>query len=66
MRELKMRPDGWPCLIEECPPGFFVYEDQLCFKNEYMDQPFNSAGEYFQPKKVEVQPVSAWWENIEL
>jgi len=62
MSELKMLPDGWPVDIEDCPAGFFVYEKQLCFKNEYgNDGIFNSAGEYFCPRGIKVQPVIYQW-----
>jgi len=62
MKIVKIIPDGWECMIEECPPGFFYYEGQLCFKSEYMTdnegiEVFNSSGEYFMPRKVKVQPV---------
>jgi len=35
MRRLILEPDGWPCSIRECPPGFFLHGDSLCFKTEY-------------------------------
>lgn len=62
MSELRITPDGWPVDIEECQPGFFVYEGQLCFKSEYNEcEVFNSAGEYFQPRGIKVQPVTYEW-----
>ena len=62
MKTVKIVPDGWECLIEECPPGFFYYEGQLCFKTEYHEedgglQVYCSSGETFMPRKVMVQPV---------
>lgn len=65
MKRIEIKPDGWPIQIEECPPGFFMYEGQLCFKSEYKTEAsnyqdmevFNSAGEYFMPRNVLVQPV---------
>lgn len=35
MKELKIWPKGWPCTLEECPPGFFLFRDSLCLKSEY-------------------------------
>jgi len=62
MMELIITPDGWPCFLEECQPGFFIYEGQLCFKSEYgMDGIYNSAGEYFCPREIKVQPVCYEW-----
>lgn len=66
MKRVTIQPDGWPVKIEECPPGHFMYEDQLCFKSEYMTsesdykdiEVFNSGGEYFMPREVLVQPVT--------
>ena len=63
MKEIKIIPDGWECLIEECPPGHFMYEDQLCFKTEYGKEDgdievYCSSGETFMPRKIKVQPVS--------
>ncbi len=74
-KKLIIEPNGWPCLIEDCPPGFFVCdEEQLCFKSEYAKidatngnvinsiEAFNSAGEYFCPRNIFVQPVFYKWE----
>lgn len=62
MSELKIVPDGWPVDIEECHPGFFVYEGQLCFKSEYGEcEVFNSSGEYFCRRGIKVQPVTYEW-----
>lgn len=35
MKRMIVEPDGWPCTLEECPPGHFVIDGQLCFKTEY-------------------------------
>jgi len=66
VKQLILNPDGWPIPLGECPPGFFVYEGQLCFKSEYAAemQIYNSAGENFCVKdrdKLIVQPVFAEW-----
>lgn len=64
MNELHLIPVGWPVSIEDCPPGFFVYEGQVCFKSEYgMDGIYNSAGEYFCPRDIQVQPVKYEWKT---
>jgi len=57
MKILILEPNGWPCTLEECPPGFFVTCEEygsLCFKSEYTMgindhriQAFNCAGEFF-------------------
>lgn len=65
MRRLIITPKSWACALAECEPGFFVYEDQLCFKSEYgPDDVYNSAGERFSDKTVIVQPVEAEWEDV--
>ena len=66
MTKLLIVPDGWPCTLEECPPGPFVTLDNpnlLCFKSEYSQPPahkypmaLNSAGEFFSGEG-RVQPV---------
>jgi len=65
MKKLEVIPEGWPCTIEECRPGHFVYKDQLCFKTEYKSENdievFCESGESFCPRKVDVQPVSYHW-----
>jgi len=35
MKRMIIQPRGWPCAIRDCPPGFFVSGDALCFKTEY-------------------------------
>ncbi len=62
MNTYKIEPDGWKCLIEECQPGHFVYEGELCFKTEYGKdsgdiEVYCSSGEFFMPRKIKVQPV---------
>ena len=62
MKTVTLVPDGWECSVEECPPGFFWYQGQLCFKTEYRSngdiEVYNSAGETFMPRQVTVQPVT--------
>jgi hypothetical protein len=58
-----MKPDGWKCTLEECLPGFFVYDDILCFKGEY-SKSFNEAGEFLCVDDGDlVQPVKPIWEE---
>lgn len=69
MKKLILKPEGWPCSIEECPPGFFVFNDvHVGFKTEYHSgeggvQAYNEAGEHFVPRKIMVQPVYPVWEG---
>jgi hypothetical protein len=73
MKRLLIEPSGWPCTLKECPPGFFLYEKQLCFKTEYgkainfqgpyEPDAYNSAGEHFCLLDAEVQPVTDRWEE---
>lgn len=67
MKTYTIEPQGWPCTLEECPPGHFVKDDQLCFKSEYrtqagMVEAFCCSGEYFacghlKPSEREAQIV---------
>lgn len=50
-------PDGWPCMIEDCRPGFFIYDNDLCFMSEYNGEAYCDSGEHFVKEKIEVQPV---------
>lgn len=73
-RELIITPNGWPCTLEQCPPGHFVHDGMLCFKTEYKTnegkiEAYCSSGEFFvggcadEPcrKTVQVQPVTSSW-----
>ena len=69
MKRLVINPSGWPCSLEDCPPGFFLYLEQLCFKTEYrVDneiQVYCGSGETFCVDNATVQPVWAEWETYE-
>ena len=74
MKRLILSPKGWPCMLFECPPGFFMFHDSLCFKSEYGgDEVFCDSGEIFwggvsdkqERGHLVVQPVVAEWENYE-
>lgn len=55
MKALVIQPSRFPCTLAECPPGFFVFGEELCFKSEYKTNHENvfvcdaycSSGEYF-------------------
>ncbi len=68
MKQKIIIPNGWPCMLSECPPGPFVTTENpnlLCFKSEYfhddstMVLALNSSGEFFHGlgNKHIVQPV---------
>lgn len=75
MRRLVMVPDGWPCTLRECRPGHFVWDDCLCFKDEYAEagNSYNEAGEVFwggvktasERDALVVQPVAPVWQEYE-
>lgn len=75
MKRLVMLPEGWPCTLAECRPGFFLWEEHLCLKDEYgsADGSYNEAGERFwggvtdaaEREKLVVQPVEPKWEEYE-
>ncbi len=65
MRRLIIKPFDWKCSLDECAPGFFVYNDQLCFKTEYgANEVYCSSGEHLALKNIEVQPAEAVWEEV--
>lgn len=73
MKSLVIVPNGWPCSLAKCPPGFFTHEEDLCFKSSYRTNGHNDAylddGSEFwgggdSPKnrdKLIVQPVVSKW-----
>jgi len=78
MKRLILKPDGWECILEECPAGFFVFNNAVCFKSEYRTENgimevFCESGEYFcggtsdeeTKGNLTVQPVIAEWEYEE-
>lgn len=77
MKFLVIKPYYWPCTLAECPPGFFVVNDALCFKTEYSSEKteaYVGSGEYFaggavskeDRENIMVQPVVAVWEEVAL
>lgn len=74
MKHMFVRPDGWECKLSECPPGFFVFHEELCLKTEYgTNEAFCSTGERFwggtkteiELGQLIVQPVKASFETSE-
>lgn len=69
MKKCVIEPDGWECTLAECPPGFFMYGNDLCFKSEYGTdkghaEAFGASGEYFVlGDEIIVQPVHYQWEE---
>jgi hypothetical protein len=77
MKMLVIKPEGWPCELRECPPGFFLFKESLCFKSEYSgteldsDEVFCESGEMFwggtknfsERSLLMVQPCIAKWED---
>jgi hypothetical protein len=65
MKQLVIKPTDWPCTTTDCPPGFFVSNDQLCFKTEYgnNDEIYNSAGFRVHLDGILVTPVTAEWQE---
>jgi hypothetical protein len=79
MKRLLIEPHGWPCTLAECPPGFFLYQDDLCMKTEYVRESIDGkgpeaycdSGEAFwggvstnaECAKLVVQPVNTKWEE---
>lgn len=69
-RKYWLAPLGWPCTLDQCEPGPFMYEGRLGFKSEYVSdgvmEAYNCGGEMFwagcksedERRQVIVQPVS--------
>lgn len=65
-----IEPRGWPCTLNECPPGPFLCDGELSFKTEYKTdghmEVYNSVGEvlwagkgsHAEVCKITVQPVA--------
>lgn len=51
IKQIKLIPYGFQCALTECPPGFFLFHDEVCFKSEYLTgispDAYCSSGEYF-------------------
>jgi hypothetical protein len=74
MKKAFLTPYGWPCELQECPPGPFLFkQDTLGFKNEYADPPYcMECGEIFwggatrdeDRQKLIVQPLIVEWDEF--
>ena len=76
MKRLILSPVGWPCSFQECPPGPFLFKNNLCHMTEYSNNEgkrdaYCETGEYFwggtstveARSKLIVQPLVAEWET---
>lgn len=70
MKRLIAKLHGWPCTLEECEPGHFIYEGNVGFKTEYRTagevEVYNEAGEFFCVETAEVQPIVFEWEEYDV
>ena len=68
MRQIILGPKGWPCSYEDCPPGLFLADNQICFKSEYSKDGkgvgYNSSGECYHGESDLIQPLTAVWEDV--
>lgn len=73
---LVLEPDGFECTLGDCPPGFFLSGEELCFKSEYMPDrrggdAYCDSGEFFQGPEgtdralVVVKPLKHVWKDAE-
>lgn len=74
MKRFVIKPENWSCTLAECPAGFFMFNDQLCLKTEYVgcgpQGVYGASGEVFWGgaktgairQKVLVMPVKVVWE----
>lgn len=37
--KILIEPEGWPCHLQECPPGLFMFQGALGFRSEYPIEP---------------------------
>lgn len=70
MKRLELKPDGFPCKLQECPPGLFLCGENVCLKSEYgNNEAYCDSGEYFHgdankggtAQDTIVQPLVAEW-----
>ena len=71
IKKLVLNPHGWPCTLEDCPPGHFLHENIVGFKSEYRTaqhkiEAYCDSGEFFcRDENTIVQPLTASWEEFE-
>ena len=70
MKRLVMKPADFPCTVEDCPPGFFLYDEMTGFKSEYYSsnhkvEAYCDTGEAFCYTDEDlVTPLNYVWEEI--
>jgi len=77
MKRLELKPDGFPQIYTECPPGLFLFKDNVCFKSEYFTtqgdaESYCDSGEYFwggvstieERNNLIVQPLKYEWIDL--
>lgn len=66
MRKVELIPMGFPCTLAECPNGLFYFNDELCFKADYVGDVFivdggsafwGGVSDKVERSKLVVQPV---------
>lgn len=70
-KSLLIEPNGWPCELQSCPAGLFLFGETLGFKSEYnLEPPYVvESGEVFwggtnndmDRALLIVQPCRAVW-----
>lgn len=70
MTRLELKPNGFPCTLEECPPGPFLHGKDVCFKSEYHSntgriEAYCSSGEAYHGTGL-IQPLESVWIEEEL
>jgi len=78
VKRLEMVPNGWPCTFKDCPPGYFVWQGNLCLMSDYGDNAgkrnaYCDSGEYFlggvtttqERDGLAVQPVVPRWVEVD-
>jgi hypothetical protein len=72
MKRLELKPDGFPCKLAECSPGFFLFGEMVGLKSEYRSDKGNceaycDSGEFFcggignKADDTIVQPLKTEW-----
>jgi hypothetical protein len=59
MRRLIIEPEGWPCTLDECPPGLFMYEGTLAIKSAHPGMVCLKESPPFDTWKIEPGNINA-------
>jgi hypothetical protein len=62
MKQLVVKPACWPCTLLECPPGLFLFNNELCFKSEYAL--FDNEGNKLSDIEVYCDNGEAFWGGV--